>query len=184
MRRVLVIGSPGAGKSTFSKQLAARVGLTLVHLDDVYWQPGWVRPAKADWMRTVEALIAEDAWILDGNYTGTLARRAARADVVLVLMYPRALCLYRAVTRALFNRRPDSKNLGREPLDRAFLSFIWRFPKTAQQQLEQLRSFPHLSVIVLRSDAEARRYLRALPRRPASSVGARDELQLKERPAG
>ncbi len=113
-------------------------------------------------MQRVEDLIAADRWILDGNYTGTLTRRAALADHVIVLMYPRILCLYRALIRAVFNLRPDRKDLGREPLDRAFIAFIWRFPKLAQQ-LEQLRSFPHLSVIVLRSDGEAQRYLQALP---------------------
>ena len=163
MKRILVIGSPGAGKSTFSKQLAAKTGLPLIHLDDVYWKPGWVRPPKADWVQQVAQLIAADTWILDGNYTSTLKRRAALADEVIVLRYPRLLCLYRAITRAVFNRRPDRKDLGREPLDREFLSFIWQFPKLTQQQLAQLRSFPHLSVVELRSDAAARRYLHALP---------------------
>lgn len=166
MKRVLVIGSPGAGKSTFSIQLAAKTGLPLVHLDDVYWKPGWVRPAKAEWVHLVEQLTAADAWILDGNYTSTLKQRAALADEVIVLRYSRLLCLYRAVTRALFNRRPDRKDLGREPLNSEFLSFIWGFPKLAQQQLELLRTFPHLSVVELRSDASARRYLHALLRSP------------------
>ncbi|WP_019009300.1 AAA family ATPase [Deinococcus aquatilis] len=162
MKRILVIGSPGAGKSTFSKQLAAKTGLPLIHLDDAYWQPGWMRPPTAEWEQRVEQLIAAETWILDGNYTSTLKRRAALADEVIVLTYPRLLCLYRAITRALLNRRPDQKNLGREPLNREFLSFIWHFPKLAQGQVEQLHSFPHLSVVELRSDTAARRYLHAL----------------------
>ncbi|WP_194165348.1 P-loop NTPase family protein [Deinococcus terrestris] len=110
VKRVLVIGSPGAGKSTFSIQLAAKTGLPLVHLDDVYWKPGWVRPAKAEWVHLVEQLTAADAWILDGNYTSTLKQRAALADEVIVLRYSRLLCLYRAVTRALFNRYCSRKS--------------------------------------------------------------------------
>jgi len=124
-----------------------------------------VRPPKAAWAQQVEQLIAADAWILDGNYAGTLKRRAAFADEVIVLMYPRLLCLYRAIRRALFNRRPDPKDLGREPLDREFLSFIWHFPQLAQQQLEDLGSLPDLSIVVLQSDAEARRYLFTVPHR-------------------
>jgi len=96
MRRVLVIGSPGAGKSTFARELARRTGLPLTHLDAEYWRPDWVRPRVAEWEVKVRGLIAA-AWILDGNYTTTALLRAARTDTVVVLDYPRTLCLYRAV---------------------------------------------------------------------------------------
>lgn len=155
----MVIGSPGAGKSTFSQRLAECTGLPLTHLDDVYWRPGWVRPPRGEWALALEKLISEEAWILDGNYTSTLERRAVRADTAIVLAYPRWLCSTRAVRRALSGRRLDRKQLGRQPLDWKFLRFIWTFPVLGRGQLERLRAFPHLKVIVLRNDREAQRFL-------------------------
>jgi adenylate kinase family enzyme len=159
MQRVLVIGSLGAGKSTFSRELAQRTHLPLTHLDAEYWRPGWVRPPKETWEERVRELIAPDAWILDGNYTSTVQLRAERADTVIVLDYPRVLCLYRAVRRAVLNRRTDRMNLGKEPLDLEFLRFIWTFPAVQQRQLAQLEALPHLTLIRLRSDAQTQAWL-------------------------
>ena len=160
MRRVLVVGSPGAGKSTFARELARLTRLPLTHLDAEYWRPGWVRPAQAEWRTRVESLIAPDTWILDGNYTSTVPLRASRADTVVVLDYPRTLCLFRATGRALLGRRPDTLCLGREPLNPEFLRFIWNFPAVQERQMSVLQALPHLKVKRLRSDREARTWLR------------------------
>src|SRR5215208_1590330 len=98
-RRVLVIGSGGAGKSTLAARIAERSGLPLVHLDALYWRAGWVEAPKDEWARIVERLIAEPAWVMDGNYSGTLERRVAVADLVVFLDLPRLVCLTRIVRR-------------------------------------------------------------------------------------
>jgi adenylate kinase family enzyme len=77
MRRVLVIGSGGAGKSTFATRLAQLTGLPLFHLDALYWKPGWVETPKEVWSRTMGQLIAGARWVMDGNYGGTLEQRLA-----------------------------------------------------------------------------------------------------------
>ena len=166
MRRVMIIGSPGAGKSTFARALARKTDLPLTHLDDAYWRPGWVRPPRVEWEAKLRELAAEGEWILDGNYTSTLEMRAERADHAIVLAYPRALCLTRAVSRALLQRRPDRKDLGQEPLDREFLRFIWTFPALGRRQLARLQDFQHLKIIVLHGDHEAKRFLQQLQPHP------------------
>jgi adenylate kinase family enzyme len=93
MQRVLVMGSGGAGKSTFARGLAERTGLPLVHLDALYWRAGWVEPEREAWARTVEGLLGEARWILDGNYGGTMERRMEACDTVVFLDPPRTLCL-------------------------------------------------------------------------------------------
>src|SRR6478672_8699445 len=68
MQKILIIGSSGAGKSTFAKQLGEITGIEVVHLDKVYWRPNWVEMPKDEWRKTVAHLLAGDTWIMDGNY--------------------------------------------------------------------------------------------------------------------
>jgi hypothetical protein len=102
--RVLVVGFAGAGKSTFSRALASRTGLPLIHLDLAYWKPGWTHPSEEEWRDTQRALVAGDAWILDGNYVETLHILLERADTIVLLDTPWWKCAARAFIRGI--RRP------------------------------------------------------------------------------
>jgi hypothetical protein len=102
--RVMVVGFAGAGKSTFSRALAARTGLPLVHLDLQYWKPGWTNPSDDEWRETLVELLAGDAWILDGNYVETLDLCLERADTIFLLDTPWWRCAARAFVRGI--RRP------------------------------------------------------------------------------
>jgi len=103
-RRVIVTGTAGSGKSTFSRALSARTGLPVIHLDLHYWKPGWVKPSDDEWRVKQRSLLAGDAWIADGNYHETLDLRLERADTVVVLDTPWWVCAGRAFVRGL--RRP------------------------------------------------------------------------------
>ena len=103
-RRVLVDGMAGSGKSTFSRELSARTGLPLIHLDIHYWKPGWVKPSEDEWRKTQRSLLAGDAWIADGNDLETLDLRLPRADTVVLLDTPWWTCASRAFRRGL--RKP------------------------------------------------------------------------------
>jgi adenylate kinase family enzyme len=78
----------GSGKSTFGRALAASTGLPLIHLDLPAWKPGWLRPSQHEWRERQRALLAGEAWIIDGNYNETLALRLERADTVIFLDTP------------------------------------------------------------------------------------------------
>jgi adenylate kinase family enzyme len=71
MKKILVIGSGGSGKSTFSTRLGDLLNIEVSHLDKFFWQPGWVKPEPEEWLQTVTELTDRDSWILDGNYSGT-----------------------------------------------------------------------------------------------------------------
>jgi len=172
MRRVLVIGSGGAGKSTFAARLAERTGLPLIHLDALYWRPGWVEPAKEEWTRRVAQLVADDRWIMDGNYGGTLESRLAACDTVVFLDLPRALCLRRVIGRRIRFRgraRPDMAPGCPEQLSWEFLHWIWSYPATRRpgilRRLAGLR--PDQRAVVLQSVSEVARFLDSLPPGPA-----------------
>ena len=162
MKRVLIVGSPGAGKSTFAKKLAARTGLPLTHLDDLSWEPGWVRVERSVWHARLAEATAQDRWILDGNILTTLLRVAYRADTVVYLLPPRWLCLWRIYQRAAIGQFPHGERWQGWPT-RELLRSVWQFPAQADWQLAQLRTVPGLRLVVLRSDAEARAFLARLP---------------------
>ncbi|WP_329576568.1 hypothetical protein OG500_03920 [Kitasatospora sp. NBC_01250] len=99
--RILVLGSPGSGKTTLSRQLAGATGLPLHHLDDLYWGPDWRRPDPHLWEGTQRRLAAGPRWIIEGNHLPTIPVRMARADLVVLLDTGPATCLARAVRRAV-----------------------------------------------------------------------------------
>jgi adenylate kinase family enzyme len=168
MRKVLIIGSGGAGKSTFAAALAARTGLPLVHLDAVYWKSGWEPSDDREWGRRVEDLIAQDAWILDGNYGGTIERRLAACDTVVLLDLPRIVCLWRVLKRRVQFRgraRPDMAQGCNERLSWEFLFWIWNYPKQRLPGiLERLSLLDGgKRVVILKSASEVNRFLQGLP---------------------
>lgn len=165
MRRALVVGSCGAGKTRFSLELGRKTGLPLIHLDRCYWKPGWVKPTREEWRETVSTLIRGESWILDGNYASSFDLRMPVCDTVIFLDYPRGLCLRRTLKRRLGPReRPDMAPGCAERVDLDFLRYVWSFPRLHRPRiLEALESFGRgKRVETLRSPAEAERFLRGL----------------------
>lgn len=168
MQRVLVIGIPGAGKSTFTRALATRTGLPVIHLDTEFWQPGWRITPREQWRAKVVELAAREAWIMDGNYGASLDLRLPRADTVLWFDCPRLVCLRRALLRAVTNYgrvRSDLAPGCPEKLDLEFLRYIWDFNTKSRPQIETRLEHHgrHLAPVVFRRDGDAARFLDGLP---------------------
>ena len=165
MQRVLVIGSGGAGKSPFAARLGAATGLPVVHLDAYYWRAGWDPTPADEWTRTVDALAAGDAWVMDGNYGGTLDRRLAACDTVVFLDLPRLLCVWRIVARWLRHlgrTRPDMAPGCPERMTWEFLRWGWHYPRdrrpTVLRKLDALA--PPRRAVVLRTRGAVEAFLR------------------------
>jgi adenylate kinase family enzyme len=167
MQRVLVIGSPGAGKSTFAAELARRTGLPLIHLDQEYWRSGWVETPKTQWEERVPELVAGDRWILDGNYGGTLPLRLRRADTVIDLELPTHVCLWRVLRRLVTWRgrtRTDMAEGCPERFDPAFLWWVVKYPFTSRRRIERKLAAFTGTLVKLTSPAEVRRFLAKVDR--------------------
>lgn len=171
MRRILVIGSGGAGKSTVALELGKRLNLPVIHLDALYWRPGWLERSANEWQHMVEDLLQEECWIIDGNYGRTLERRLSAADTVVFLDLPRWLCLWRVLKRRLRfhgRSRPDMAEGCPERLTGEFLRWIWFYAERRRAGiLAQLREVAQeKEVVVLHSPREVESFLECL------SVGA------------
>ena len=164
MKRILVIGSGGAGKSTIARAIAERLPLPLVHLDELYWRPGWTPMPTGEWEQLVCEQVAAPEWVMDGNYGGTLDARLARCDTVVFLDVPRLVCLWRVVKRDLQFRgrdRPDMAPGCPERLSLEFVWWIWTYPARRRRGiLEKLAALrPDQRVFVLSSRSMVRDFL-------------------------
>lgn len=109
--RILILGSPGAGKTTLGRELAASLCLPLHSMDNLYWQPRWQRPSPAHWEQIFSKCLTEEKWILEGNYLRYLPKRLERADIALIVQSRTLVCLYRCAKRAVQRLRGDLNSL-------------------------------------------------------------------------
>lgn len=164
MRRVVIIGNSGGGKSTLARRLGETLGLPVVHLDVLYWKPGWTDSDDDEFAARQAEVLAGDAWICDGNFPGTQPLRMARADTVIWIDQPPLLCLWRAVRRMLAYRkggRPDMAEGCDEKFDPAFYAFILTFNRKVRPRIEAAMAehAGHARVVRLRSDREIALFL-------------------------
>ncbi|MHB9144319.1 MAG: DNA topology modulation protein [Symbiobacteriia bacterium] len=166
VQRIAIIGSGGAGKSTLARQLGDILGIEIVHLDRLFWHPGWVETPRDQWLAVQEEEVRRERWIIDGNYLGTMDVRLASADTVIFLDLPRILCVFRAFKRAVGHwgrSRPDMGEGCPEKVDWEFLRWIWGFPAKTRPEILRLAGLPDgVQVTQLRSSRAVDRFLRGL----------------------
>lgn len=175
MKRILIIGSGGAGKSTLAGKLGEAVGIPVTHLDKLYWQSGWIEPDKAEWREKVlKPELEKETWIMDGNFGGTMEMRLAYADTVIFLDLPRSVCVRRIIKRWLKyhgTNRPDMTEGCNEKLDLAFLAWIWNYAKRTKPKVESRikKSEDSIVIVRLRSQKEIDGFVRRISKMQKNS---------------
>jgi len=130
MKRILIMGNPGAGKSTLAIKLGELLGLPVIHLDKEYWQAGWVETERDLWRQKVRKMAATEEWIMDGTYRSTVDIRLPLADTVIYLDFPTHICLWRIFKRVFkgYNKsRPDMAEGCPEKVDFEFIKWTLNF---------------------------------------------------------
>ena len=167
MRRILIIGNAGSGKSTFAVALAQKLGLPLIHLDQLYWQGNWEHVSREEFDAVLQAELKKTQWIIDGNFNRTLPHRLANCDTVFFFDMPAALCLWGITKRVLTNYGKTRKDMGgncpeyfdkqKLELYRNVLAFNRQHRKDYYKLLENAA---HAKVIVFRNRRQVKDFLK------------------------
>lgn len=154
MKKIMIIGCGGAGKSTLAKRLGEKLNLHVYHLDSMFWKPEWVPTEREEWKRLQFEILEKDEWIIDGNYGSTLDIRIEKADTIIFLDYSTVTCLYGVIKRRIIHHRKTRPDMGEgcpEKLDWEFLKWVAEYKRKKSpiivnklNQLEQQKSIIHL----------------------------------------
>lgn len=165
MKRVMIYGGSGSGKSTLAQKLGAITGLPVVHIDPMYWKPGWVQREKSETSAMILAATAKDAWIFEGNHHSTFPERIARADHMIYLDFPAYLRMWQAFTRMLKYRGKSRPDMAADCPER----FTWEFNvlwvgghywRSHKRDLEIITTGPdHVTCYHLKSRRAVRQFL-------------------------
>lgn len=161
MKRVMFVGCPGSGKTTLSEKFAAKMGLPLVHLDHLFWLPGWVQRHKAEFEELVKAELAKEEWVMDGNYGSTMELRVQRADMVVFLDFNRFFCIYRVLKRT-WQQQYDQAEGCPQKVDWEFIGFIlFNYPKRSRRvTLELMQKYPDIKWHHLKGPRGVKRFMK------------------------
>jgi len=162
VKRVMVVGAPGSGKTTLALALGDITGLPVFHMDNIHHLPGWVDRDRDEKLRLAAEIEAKPRWIFEGSgMSATYGNRAARADTVIWLDLPLGLRYGRILKRRIKYSsisRPDLPQDCPERLSAEFLSYMFRTRNTARAAVANaLKQHPQVQHI--RTAKGARAYL-------------------------
>lgn len=160
MRKIIVIGCPGAGKSTFARRLRDKTGIPLYYLDMLWHKPDKTNITREEFDAGLNGIMKNEAWIIDGNYLRTLEVRLQNCDTVFFLDYPLELCLEGA--RARTGKEREDMPWTEMEFDEEFRQWILDFPRDQLPEIYELleKYRDGKEIIVFRTREEADAYMR------------------------
>lgn len=166
MERVLIIGCGGAGKSTLARRLGEKLHLPVVHLDKLWWKPGWVESAPDEFDKKLVVELEKPQWIMDGNFNRTMPVRIEKCDTIIYLDFSRFACLLGVLKRVIttFGKvRPDMGEGCPERFDWEFIQWVWNFNKHNREKYYRLLNEAEgVETIVLKNRRMVKRFVKTL----------------------
>lgn len=158
MKRIVVLGCSGSGKTTFAQRLNKATGIPLFHLDGIWHRPDRTHISREEFDLRLGEILAREQWIIDGNYQRTMERRIRACDTVFLFDLPTETCLEGAVSR-LGKPRADMPWFNME-LDTELREKIESFrDKELPEIYALLEKYKDRQIIIFNSRAEAEEYL-------------------------
>ncbi len=167
-KRIMIIGNPGSGKSTGARMIGAALNVPVFHMDrDVFWLPGWQERDKADKLRQVQRIVAQDRWVIDGNNSSTFQLRADRADLLIWLDIPVWLRILRVIRRSISQRGQTRSDMAEGCVEDirmlpAFLHFIVSTRRRSRRNQATFFAAARLRKQHFRSTRDFNRFVRTL----------------------
>ncbi len=160
MKKIIVIGCPGSGKSTISRALHAITGLPLFHLDMMYWNADRTTVEKSVFLRRITDAIQTDEWIIDGNYGATMELRMKACDTVIFLDYPSEICLSGIKERRGKERTDMPWKENDDDEDTEFIEFIKNYKTQSRPRvIELLEQYSDKKIYIFNSRSDADEFL-------------------------
>lgn len=158
MRKIIVIGCPGSGKSTFSRSLSDKTGLPLYHLDMMYWNTDRTTVEKSVFRERLETVLLKDTWIIDGNYASTMEERMVACDTVFFLDYSSEVCL-KGIEARKGKARSDIPWIETD-FDEEFIEFIKGYNELQRPRvLELLKKYNDKNIFIFSDREQADKFL-------------------------
>lgn len=161
MKKIIVIGCPGGGKSTFSRALHEKTGIPLHYLDMVYWNADKTKVNKDVFRSKLANILQENSYIIDGNYRSTMEMRLQSCDTVFFLDYDTETCISGVLSR-MGKPREDMPWVETEE-DTDFTDYIKAFiSENRPQIISLLETYSDKNIIIFKSREESAKYLETL----------------------
>lgn len=157
IKRIMIFGRPGGGKSTFAAQLSKILNLPLHHLDKHFYKEKWVERDYDEFLAIQQAIVNNEAWVIDGNATRSFEMRWAKADWVFYFNFPKTTCYFRVFkrffnpNRAFDDRAPECS----ETIQISLLKYMWGFEKRVHDQILMFKErYPNVIFKEIKNDYE------------------------------
>ena len=139
--------------------------MPLIHLDKLYWQPGWQKTERDVFREKLLNELQKDCWIIDGNFDSTLELRSQYADLVIFLNYPTRVSFSRAIKRSLIHRgktRPDMASGCPEKVDWEFAKWIWRYNVDVQPNIIKFLATLPIDTMIINHPSQLKKILQSI----------------------